>query len=46
MEVRTGAYRCLVVKPEEKRSLGRARCRWKDNIKMNLQEVGWGYGLD
>jgi hypothetical protein len=33
-------------KPEEKRSLGKPRRRWEDNIKMNLQEVGWGYGLD
>jgi hypothetical protein len=44
--VRTGAYRCLVVKPEGKRPLGRPRRRWKDNIKMDLQEVGWGHGLD
>jgi hypothetical protein len=27
----------LVVKSEEKRPLGRARCRWKDNIKMGLK---------
>jgi hypothetical protein len=20
--------------------------RWEDNIKMDLQEVGWGHGLD
>jgi len=25
-----------------KRSVGRPRCRWEDNIKMDLQEVGWG----
>jgi len=25
-----------------KRSLGRLRCRWEDNIKMDLQEEGWG----
>jgi len=29
-------------KPEGKRQLGRPRRRWDDNIKMNLQEVGWG----
>jgi hypothetical protein len=29
-------------KPEGKRSLGRPRCRWKDNMKMDLQEVRWG----
>ena len=27
-------------KPEGKRHLGRPRCRWEDNIKMDLQEVG------
>jgi len=26
-----------------KRPLGRPRRRWDDNIKMDLQEVGWGY---
>jgi hypothetical protein len=25
-----------------KRPLGRTRCRWEDNIKMDLQEVGCG----
>ena len=29
-------------KPEGKRSLGRLRRRWEDNIKMDLQEVGCG----
>ena len=38
-----GAYRVLVGKPEGKRSLGRARHRWVDNIGMYLQEVGCGY---
>ena len=28
--------------PEGKRLLGRQRRRWEDNIKMHLQEVGWG----
>jgi len=37
-----GAYRVLVVKPERKRLLGRPRRRWKDNIKINLQDVRWG----
>jgi len=36
-------YRVLVGKPEGKRSLGRPRRRWVDNIRMNLQEVGFGY---
>jgi hypothetical protein len=34
------AYRILVGKPEGKRSLGRPRRRWVDNIKMDLEEVG------
>ena len=42
-----GVHRVLVGKPEGKRPLGRPRCRWEDNIKMDLQEVGWGlWGLD
>jgi hypothetical protein len=32
----------LVGKPEGKRPLGRPRRRWKDNIKMDLQDVGGG----
>jgi len=27
---------------EGKRLLGRPRHRWADDIKMDLQEVGWG----
>ena len=38
--------RVLVGKPEVKRLLGRPRSRWEDNIKMDLQEVGWEHGLD
>jgi hypothetical protein len=37
-----GVYRVLVGKPERKRPLRRPRCRWEDNIKMDLQEVGCG----
>ena len=37
------AYRVLVGKTEGKRPLGRPRCRWVDNIRMDLQEVGCGY---
>ena len=37
-------HRVLVGKPEGKRPLGRPRCRWEDNIKMDLQEVGGGRG--
>jgi hypothetical protein len=32
----------LAVKPEGKRLLGRPKCRWVDNIRMDLVEVGWG----
>jgi hypothetical protein len=35
----------LVGKPDEKRSLGRPKLRWVDNIKMNHREIGWG-GID
>jgi hypothetical protein len=42
---RRGAYRVLVRKPEGRRSLGRPKRRWEDNIKMDLREVGWG-GMD
>jgi hypothetical protein len=38
-----GVHRVLVGKPEGKRPLGRPRCRWVDNIKMVLQEVGGGH---
>ena len=38
---RTGVYRVFVGKPEGKRPLERHRCRWKDNSKMHLQEVGY-----
>jgi hypothetical protein len=33
------AYRLLMGKPEGKRP----RCRWVDNVGMDLGEVGWGY---
>jgi hypothetical protein len=38
-------YRVLVGKPEEKSPLLRPRRRWKDNMKMDRQEVGCG-GMD
>jgi hypothetical protein len=36
-------HRILVGKPEGRRSLGRPRRRWVDNIKMDLREIGWGW---
>ena len=38
-------YRVLVGKLEGKRPMGRPRRRWENNIKMDLQEVGFG-GMD
>ncbi|KAJ4447080.1 hypothetical protein ANN_09069 [Periplaneta americana] len=35
------ACRVLLGRPEGKRPLGRPRCRWEDNIKMDLREVGY-----
>ena len=47
MGERRGVYRVVVGKSDVKRPLGRRRCRWEDNIKMDLQEVGCGgHGLD
>jgi hypothetical protein len=40
-EERRGAYSVLVGKPDGKRPLGRPRHRWKNKIKVDLQEVGW-----
>jgi hypothetical protein len=34
-------FEISVGKPEGKRSLGRPGCRWEDNIKMDLGEIGW-----
>jgi hypothetical protein len=39
------ACRILVGKLERKRPLRRQRCKWVDNIKMDLREVGWD-GMD
>jgi hypothetical protein len=33
------AYRLLVGKPDGKILLGRPRCRWVDNIKMDIGEI-------
>jgi hypothetical protein len=35
-------YRVLVGKPEGKRQMGIPRCRWENNIKLDLQEVRCG----
>jgi hypothetical protein len=45
MEEGRGAYKILVGSPEGRRPFGRPRRRWDDNIKMEIQEVGWE-GMD
>jgi hypothetical protein len=46
MGKRRGVYRVLVGKAEETMPLERPKLRWEDNIKMDLQEVMWGHGVD
>ena len=43
IEVCSWVYRVLMGKPEGRRPLGRPRSRWVNNIRMDLQEVGYGY---
>jgi hypothetical protein len=42
MGEKRNVYRLLVGKPKGKRLLGRPRCRWVGNIRMDLGEVGCG----
>jgi hypothetical protein len=42
MGEKRNAYRILMGKPERKRPLGRPRCRWVDDNKMDLRELEWG----
>jgi len=42
MGERRSIHRAYVWKAEGNIPLGRARRRWKNNIKMDLQEVGYG----
>ena len=44
MEERKGAYKVLVGKPVERRPHGKPGHSWEDNIKTDLQELGWGVG--
>jgi len=45
MEDRRGAYRVLMWRPDGRGPLGRPRCRWEENLKIDIQKVGWG-GMD
>jgi hypothetical protein len=42
MQMRRNSYSILVGKSEVNLVLGRIRCRFKDNFKMDLIEIGWG----
>ena len=44
MEEGRSAFKILTSKPTGKRPLGRPRCRWKDNIRMDLEEIGMNAG--
>jgi hypothetical protein len=45
MIYKKSVYRILVGKPDGMSSLGKPRPTWKDNIKMDLQDVGYE-GMD
>jgi hypothetical protein len=42
MGEKRNTYRLVAGKPEGKKPPGRPKCRWVDNVKMNLEETGWG----
>ena len=44
MEESRSAFKILTGKPTGKRPLGRPRRRWEDNIRMDLQEIGFNEG--
>jgi hypothetical protein len=46
MGKKRGAYKLLEGKLERKSTLGKTRHRWEDNIKMDIQEVGWEHKID
>jgi hypothetical protein len=43
---RRSSYGVSVGKPKGNRPLEKPRRRWEGNIKIDLQEVVWGHGLD
>jgi hypothetical protein len=42
MKATRNAYGVLVGKPEGRRPVGRPRCKWEDNIKLDSREIGGG----
>jgi hypothetical protein len=42
MGQKIGEYKVLLGRYDGKRPLGRLKCKWKDKIKLYLQEMGWG----
>ena len=44
MEEGRSAFQFLTGKPTGKRPLGRPRCRWEDNIRVDLEEIGINAG--
>jgi hypothetical protein len=46
MRENIGAYTVLKGKPEGKRPFGRPRRRREDDMQVDIQEFGWGHGLD
>ena len=42
MEEGRSAFKIITGKPTEKRSLGRHRRRWEDNIRIDLKEISIG----
>ena len=40
----TSAFKILTGKPTGRRSMGRPRRRWEDNIRMDLEEIGINSG--
>jgi len=45
MREKRGSHRASVGRPEGRRPLRRPRRGWENNIKINIQELGWG-GMD
>ena len=44
LEEGRSAFKILTGKPTGKRPLGRPRCRWEDNIRMDLEKIGINAG--